>query len=122
MFSPENPWIREREAALCTWKFDMNRGYVGNTSVSLLNDFMCLSDRQLRDYARIIKACGFTGIQVMDICAAWRASGSPEHVHDRFKILANACHVIGLTFTVWCWAAEFSGHGWTEPDAVYMNA
>ena len=74
MFSPENPWIREREAALCTWKFDMNRGYVGNTSVSLLNDFMCLSDRQLRDYARMIKACGFTGIQVMDICAAWRAS------------------------------------------------
>ena len=73
MFSPENPWIREREAALCTWKFDMNRGYVGNTSVSLLNDFMCLSDRQLRDYARMIKACGFTGIQVMDICAAWRA-------------------------------------------------
>ncbi len=121
MFSPENPWIREREAALCTWKFDMNRGYVGNTSVSLLNDFMCLSDRQLRDYARMIKACGFTGIQVMDICAAWRASGSPENVHDRFKILANACHEIGLNFTVWCWAAEFSCHGWTEPDAVYTN-
>ena len=23
---------------------------------------------------------------------------------------------------VWCWAAEFSGHGWAEPDAVYQNA
>lgn len=121
LYSTENPWIKEREATLCTWKFDYDRGYIGNMSVSLLNDFMCLSERQLMDYASMIKACGFTGIQVMDICAAWRASGSPENVHDKFKILANACHITGLNFTLWCWAAEFSGHGWTEPSAVYQN-
>ncbi len=121
MYSIENPWIKEREATLCTWKFDYNRGYVGNTSVSLLNDFMCLSERQIVDYARMIKACGFTGIQAMDICAAWRASGSPENVHDKLKMLADACHANGLNFTLWCWAAEFSGHGWTEPFAVYRN-
>ena len=122
MYSKENPWIAEREAALCTWKFDHNRGYISDMSVSLLNDFMCLSDRQLENYAAMIKECGFTGIQLMDICAAWRASGSWENVHDKFKSLADAAHEIGLNITVWCWAAEFSGHGWTEPDAVYRNA
>ena len=121
MFSEQDPWIKEREATVCTWKFDDDRGYVSNMNVSLLNDFMCLSDRQLVDYAYMIKACGFTGIQVMDICAAWRASGSFETVHDRFRRLADACHSIGLKFTLWCWAAEFSGHGWTEPRAVYQN-
>lgn len=122
MYSFKNPWIAEREATLCTWKFDYNRGYISNMNVSLINDFMCLSNRQLHNYAEMIKACGFTGIQVMDICSAWRASGSWENVHDKFKVLADACHGIGLKFTVWCWAAEFSGHGWTDPDAVYRNS
>lgn len=122
MYSKEKPWIKEREASLCTWKFDYDRGYISNMSVSLINDFMCLSERQLRNYAEMIKACGFTGIQAMDICAAWRASGGWENVHDKLKALSKACHDIGLNFTVWCWAAEFSGHGWIEPDAVYQNA
>ena len=122
MFSDKNPWIAEREAALCTWKFDHNRGYISDMSVSLLNDFMCLSDRQLKNYAAMIKECGFTGIQLIDICAAWRPSGSWENVHDKFKSLADAAHEIGLNITVWCWAAEFSGHGWSEPDAVYHDA
>ena len=122
MYSTDNPWIKEREATLCTWKFDYDRGYVSNTSVSLINDFMSLSDRQLSDYAKMIKECGFTGIQVMDICSAWRYGGGYENVHDKFKTLSEACHKIGLNFTVWCWAAEFSGHGWSEPDAVYQNA
>ena len=122
MYSFEHPWIKEREATVCTWKFDYDRGYISNSSVSLLNDFMCLSNRQLCDYAKMIKKCGFTGIQVMDICAAWRYGGGYENVHDKFKTLSKACHKIGLNFTVWCWAAEFSGHGWSEPDAVYHNA
>jgi len=122
MYSKENPWIAEREATVCTWKFDYNRGYISNMNVSLLNDFMCLSKRQLKDYALMLKECGMTGVQVMDICAAWRASGGWENVHDKFKAFADACHEIGLNFTVWCWAAEFSGHGWSEPDAVYRSA
>ena len=122
MYSERDPWIAEREATLCTWKFDYNRGYISNMSVSLVNDFMCLSERQIKNYAKMIKECGFTGIQAMDICAAWRASGGWENVHDKLKTLADACHEIGLDFTLWCWAAEFSGHGWTEPDAVYRSA
>ncbi len=122
MYSKENPWIAEREATVCTWKFDYMRGYISNMNVSLINDFMCLSARQLKSYAKMLKECGMTGVQVMDICATWRASGGWENVHDKFKAFADACHEIGLNFTVWCWAAEFSGHGWAEPDAVYQNA
>ena len=122
MYSKENPWIAEREATVCTWKFDYNRGHVSNINVSLVNDFMCLSERQLKNYAQMLKECGMTGVQVMDICAAWRASGSWENVHDKFKAFANACHNIGLNFTVWCWAAEFSGYGWSDSDAVYCNS
>ena len=122
MYSINEPWIAEREATLCTWKFDYDRGYISNMSVSLINDFMCLSVRQLNSYARMIKECGFTGIQVMDICSAWRASGSWENVHDKIKLLSGACHSIGLNFTVWVWAAEFSGHGWNDPEAEYTSA
>ena len=38
MYSFEHPWIKEREATLCTWKFDYDRGYISNMSVSLGND------------------------------------------------------------------------------------
>ena len=122
MFSVHDPWIKEREPAVCMWKFDQNRGFISDMNVSLKNDFMCLSDRQLENYAAMMKECGFTGIQVTDICSAWRANGSWENVHDKFKTLSRACHRLGMNFTVWCWAAEFSGHGWSDPDAVYKNA
>ena len=52
MYSIDHPWIAEREATVCTWKFDYDRGYVSNMNVSLLNDFMSLSARQLRDYGK----------------------------------------------------------------------
>lgn len=70
----------------------------------------------------MIKTCGFTGIQVTDMVPAWRASGSWETVHDCYKRLDDALHKNGMQFTVWCWAAEFSGHGWHDDEAVYENA
>ncbi len=121
-FSPQSPWIAEREATVCTWKVDYNRGYISNMNTSLLVDFMCMSDRQLAAYVQMIKACGFTGIQVTDMVSAWRASGSWEHVHDKYKTLANELHKHGMKFTVWCWAAEFSGHGWHDASVCYRNA
>lgn len=118
-YSVNDPWIGKREPIVCLWKPDYNRGFVSNMNTSLLVDFMCFSDRQLEEYALMMKACGFTGVQVTDICAAWRASGSPEFVHDRLKVFANALHKHGMEFTLWAWAAEFSGHGWHDDDAAY---
>lgn len=121
-YSMQNPWIPEREATVCTWKVDYNRGYISNMATSLLVDFISMSNRQLGEYVKMMKVCGFTGIQVTDMVSAWRASGSWEIVHDRYKVLADELHKNGMNFTVWCWAAEFSGHGWHDKDAVYVNA
>ena len=121
-FSIEKPWVAEREATVCTWKVDYNRGYISNMTSSLMVDFMTMSNRQLSDYVKMMKACGFTGIQVTDMVSAWRASNSWEFVHDRYKVLADYLHENGMKFTVWCWAAEFSGHGWHDDDVVYTNA
>lgn len=121
-YSPEHPWIAEREATVCTWKVDYNRGFISNMATSLLVDFISMSDRQLRAYVSMMKACGFTGIQVTDMVSAWRASGSWEFVHDRYKVLADELHRQGMKFTVWCWSAEFSGHGWHDESAVYQSS
>lgn len=121
-YSPDQPWIKEREATVCLWKVDYNRGYISNMQTSLLVDFISFSDRQIVQYVNMLKNCGFTGIQVTDMVSAWRASGSWETVHDRLKTLANAAHQCGMRFTVWCWAAEFSGHGWHDASVAYENA
>ena len=121
-YSPQSPWIAEREATLCTWKVDYNRGYIGNMATSLLVDFMSMSNRQLANYVHMIKACGFTGIQVTDMVSAWRAGGSWETVHDKYKTLADELHKHGMKFTVWCWAAEFTGHGWHDASVAYRSA
>lgn len=120
-FSPSHPWIAEREATVCTWKVDYNRGFISNMATSLLVDFISMSNRQLREYVGMMKACGFTGIQVTDMVSAWRASGSWEFVHDRYKLLADELHRQGMNFTVWCWAAEFSGHGWHDESVAYTS-
>ncbi len=118
-YSEATPWIAEREIALCTWKVDYNRGYISNMNTSLFADFMSYSNRQIAEYVKMVKACGFTGIQVTDMCSAWRPAGSWEAVHDKYKLLADELHKNGMKFTVWCWAAEFSEHGWHDENAFY---
>ena len=120
-YTETTPWIPCREATVCTWKTDYNRGYIGNMTASLLTDFASMSNRQLSDYAEMLKTCGFTGAQVTDIVAAWRASGSWETVHDRYKIFADELHKRGMTFTLWVWAANFTGHGWIDETVAYRN-
>ncbi|MBE6548097.1 MAG: hypothetical protein E7667_04380 [Ruminococcaceae bacterium] len=120
-FTKDNPWIKEREANICTWKIDYNRGYISNMATSLLVDFSCMSNRQLADYAKMLKTCGFTGAQVTDMVTAWRASGSWEFVHDRYKVFADELHKLGMKFSLWVWAATFTGHGWVDDEVVYIN-
>ncbi len=119
-YSVNNPWIAKREPIVCLWKPDYNRGFISNMNTSLLVDVMCFSDKQLEDYALMMKACGFTGVQVTDMCTAWRHSSSPEFVHDRLKVLANALHKHGMEFSLWTWSAEFSGHGWHDDEVRYV--
>lgn len=120
-YSENNPWIAEREISMCLWKVDQNRGFISNMNPSLYSDFMSYSNRQIAAYVKMIKACGFTGIQVTDICSAWRASLSWETVHDRFRVLADELHKNDMKFTVWVWAAEFTSHGWVDNRVRYAN-
>ncbi len=118
-FSVENPWMKERESILCGWKPDYNRGKINNMNMNLSVDWYSFSNRQLRDYVKMIKACGFTGIQISDDCSHWRWFNNYEICHDKMKVFAQALRDEGMKVTLWVWAATFTGYGWVDETAVY---
>lgn len=118
-YSEKNPWIIEREATICGWKPDYMRGFINNPNVDIKTDFFSFSNRQIREYVRMMKACGFTGIQINDSCDKWRFMGSWELVHDRFKVLFESLHEEGMNATLSVMGAFFSGHGWVDEDVTY---
>jgi hypothetical protein len=101
------------------WKPDYIRGYINNMFVNLTVDFYSMSDRMLRDYARMIRSFGYTGVQMTDACTHWRWFDSYEPDHDRKIEFCKACHAEGLKTSLWVWAANFRGNGWSDPDVVY---
>ena len=112
-------WIEEREAIVTLWNVNYSRGVFFNNSTSLKNDVMSFSDEQLYEYVRMLKYCGFTGIQATDMCSAWAGAGGYEYVHDRLRILADAAHSLDMKFTLWVWGAEFTGYGWVDNSVSY---
>ena len=117
----ESPWMEEREAIVTLWNIHYSRGVFYNNSTSLKNDIMSFSDEQLYEYVRMLKYCGFTGIQVTDMCSAWAGAGSYEYVHERLRILADAAHSLDMNFTLWVWGAEFTGYGWIDNSVTYSS-
>ena len=116
---PQEVWIPEREAIITLWNINYSRGVFFNNSTSLKTDVMSFSEEQLYEYVRMLKYCGFTGIQVTDMCSAWAGTGSYEYVHDRLRILADAAHSLDMKFTLWVWGAEFTGYGWVDNSVTY---
>ncbi|MCD7806692.1 MAG: hypothetical protein LUH19_05040 [Lachnospiraceae bacterium] len=112
-------WMEEREAIITLWNTNYSRGIYYNNSTSLKTDIMSFSDEQLYDYVRMLKYCGFTGIQLTDMCSAWACAGSYEFVHERLRILADAAHSLDMNVTLWVWGAEFNGYGWTDDSVTY---
>lgn len=112
-------WIAEREPIITLWNVNYSRGTFLNDSTSLKTDIMSFSDEQLYEYVRMLKYCGFTGIQVTDMCSAWAGAGSYEFVHERIRILADAAHSLGMNFTLWVWGSEFTGYGWVDNSVTY---
>lgn len=115
-----DPWIEEREAIITLWNINYSRGVFLNNSTSLKNDVMSFSDEQLYSYVKMLKYCGFTGIQATDMCSAWAGAGR-EYVHERLRILADAAHSLDMKFTLWVWGAEFAGYGWADDDVTYYS-
>ncbi len=117
--SEEESWIAEREPILTLWNTNYSRGIYLNDSTSLKTDLMSYSDEQLYEYVRMMKFCGFTGIQVTDMCSAWAGAGGYEYVHERLRFLADAAHSMGMKCTLWVWGAEFTGYGWCDDSVTY---
>ncbi len=112
-------WIEEREAIITLWNINYSRGVFLNNNTSLKNDIMSFSEDQLYEYVKMLKFCGFTGIQVTDMCSAWAGAGGYEYVHERIRILADAAHSLDMKFTLWVWGSEFTGYGWVDNSVTY---
>lgn len=119
--SSKEPWMQEREAIVCLWKTNTSRGAYYNGNTSLKSDLMSYSDDQLYEYIKMLKYCGFTGIQVTDMCSNWAAFGGYEFVHDRIRYMADAAHSLNMQFTLWVWGAEFTGYGWVDESVIYAD-
>lgn len=115
----DDVWIAEREPIITLWNVNYSRGTFLNDSTSLKTDVMSFSEEQLYEYVRMLKYCGFTGIQVTDMCSAWAGAGGYEFVHERIRILADAAHSLGMNFTLWVWGSEFTGYGWVDNSVTY---
>ena len=120
-FMPEGiaTWMEEREAIVCLWKTNTSRGAYFDGNTSLASEVMTYSDDQLYEYIKMLKYCGFTGIQVTDMCSNWSAFGGYEFVHDRLRTMADAAHSLDMKFTLWVWGAEFTGYSWVDETVTY---
>lgn len=115
----EEPWIEEREAIITLWNVNWCRGIYLDNAVSVKNNIMYFTEDQLYEYVKMMKYCGFTGVQVTDMCAAWAGLGSWQAVHEKIRMLAEAAHSLDMKFTLWVWGAEFTGYGWADETVVY---
>lgn len=122
-FIPEGNtiWMEEREAIICLWKTNTSRGAYYNGNTSLASEIMSYSDDQLYEYIKMLKYCGFTGIQVTDMCSNWAAFGGYEYVHERLRMMADIAHSLDMKFTLWVWGAEFTGYGWVDESVTYSS-
>lgn len=124
---PENvryvsePWMANREPIVCLWKTDTVRGIYTDRNISLKSELMMYSDDELYQYVKMMKALGFTGIQVTDMCSTWAQYGGYEYVQDRIRFMADAAHSLDMKFTLWVWGAEFNGYGWVDKSVKYID-
>ena len=115
------PWIEEREAIVTLWNVNYSRGAYLNADVSLKNNLIDYSEEQLYEYVKMLKYCGFTGIQVTEMCSTWAGVGSYEASHAKIRMMADAAHSLDMKFTMWVWGAEFADCGWIDRDEVYSG-
>lgn len=123
---PENvndreAWIEEREAIITLWNINYNRGFYLNTDTALENNIIDFSEEQLWEYVKMLKYCGFTGIQITEMCSAWAGAGGYETVHEKIRMMADAAHSLDMNVTLWVWGAEFNGYGWVDDSITFYK-
>lgn len=112
-------WIEEREAIVCLWNVNYTRGAYLDSDISLKNNIIDFSEEQLYDYVKMLKYCGFTGIQVTEMCSTWAGVGDYEIAHEKLRMLAEAAHSLDMKFTLWVWGSEFSDCAWVDNTVTY---
>lgn len=117
----QEAWMEEREAIITLWNINYNRGFYLNGDTSLENNIMDFSQEQLYEYVKMLKYCGFTGIQITEMCSAWAGTGGYEAAHEKIRMLADAAHSLDMKVTLWVWGAEFTGYGWVDDTVVYSR-
>ena len=115
----QEAWMEEREAIICLWNINYNRGFYLNTDTTLENNLMDFSAEQLYEYVKMLKYCGYTGIQLTEMCSAWAGTGGYEAVHEKMRMMADAAHSLDMKVTIWVWGSEFTGYGWVDPTVTY---
>ncbi len=113
------PWIEEREAIVCLWNVNYPRGIYLNEDVSVKNNILDFSEDQIYEYVKMLKYCGFTGVQVTEMCSAWAGVDNYETVHDLIRTFSDAAHSLDMKFTLWVWGAEFEGYSWVDNSVSY---
>ena len=109
-----NPWIEEREAIVTLWNVNFTRGVYMNEATSLKNNILDYSEEQIYEYVKMLKYCGFTGVQATDMCSAWAGTDGYEATHEKIRMMADAAHSLGMKFTLWVWGQISMGlAGWT---------
>ena len=115
----EGAWIKEREAIVTLWNTSIVRGNSYNENTSTKTDILTYSDEEIYEYVKMLKWCGFTGVQVTDMCASWVATSGVDFVQQRLRTMADAAHSMGMKFTLWVWAANFDEFGWVDETVTY---
>jgi hypothetical protein len=115
----EQPWIPEREWALCPWVPRHVRGAFVNPHADNRMDLFRYSDRQLGDYVAMFDWFGYSGVQLLETSYSYGVMGSPEAFQDRQRAIAKFAKGNGQKVSLWVWAARFEGFGWFDPAVVY---
>jgi len=115
---PKEPWIEEREAIVTLWNVNYGRGTYLDSNVSLKNNIIDYSEDQIYEYVKMLKYCGFTGVQVTEMCSTWAGVGTYEACHEKIRMMADAAHSLGMKFTLWVWGSEFADCGWVDDEAL----
>ncbi len=113
------PWMEEREAIVTLWNVNFTRGVYLNEATSLKNNILDYSEEQIYEYVKMLKYCGFTGVQATEMCSAWAGTGGYEAVHEKLRMMADAAHSLGMKFTLWVWGAHFEGFSWADNTVSY---
>lgn len=122
---PENvakkeAWIEEREAIVTLWNLNHARGTYLDSDVSTKTNILDFTEEQIYEYVKMLGYCGFTGVQVTEMCSTWAATDGYEAGHEKLRMIADAAHSMDMKFTMWVWGAEFADCGWIDDDVVQL--